>query len=127
MSSNRDHSVCRATCRDGEPCTTPALPNDAYRFAHSPTLREKRIEARRRGGEHRATAHRLQRRMTPRLTRVVELLESALDDAYSGALAPRQCEAVAAVARALIAAIELGELEVRLTTLEEREAQRVQA
>ena len=97
MPSNSDH--CQATRRDGEPCTTPALPGDSYCFAHSPALREKRVAARRRGGKHRATAHRLQRRMTPRLTHVVELLESALDDAYAGRLAPCNAEAVATVAR----------------------------
>src|ERR671927_487813 len=104
MPSNSDH--CQATCRDGAPCTTPALPGGSYCFAHSPALREKRVAARRRGGEHRATAHRLQRRIMPRLTHVVELLESALDDAYAGRPAPRNAEAVATVARALMAAIE---------------------
>src|SRR5919206_354942 len=92
-------AMARPASRRPCPVIATALPT------HPPCARSA---SRRRGGEHRATAHRLQRRIMPRLTHVVELLESALDDAYAGRPAPRNAEAVTTVARALMAAIEIG-------------------
>ena len=111
--------VCSATRKDGQPCQAPTVVGDASLcFAHSPTTRDARTEARRRGGAGRSSIARLERRRSVRLGTVLSRLESALDGVESGKLTPAQGGAIAALSRALVAVYEISELEGRLATLE---------
>ncbi len=115
-------ATCSATRRDGRPCETPVVSASRYCFGHDPQLAAKRTEARRRGGENRATAKRLSKIMPARLVGPFELLEQALTDVIDGGLDPRQASAAAAVARALVAVLQAGEVEERLRRLESAHA-----
>ena len=114
---------CRATRKDGTPCRTPVVGDAPYCFGHDPAAAVKRTEARRRGGQNRATAKRLAKLMTVRLVPVREQLEGALGDVLADRLSPQQATAAAAVARALLAVLQAGELEERLRKLEESQPQ----
>ena len=109
---------CQASRRDGHACG--ATPQDnGWCFSHDPGRAADRATAYRRGGENRSTRARLERRMTPRLRGVVRRLEGAMAAVEAGTMDPRTGTALATLARALIAAYEAGELELRVAALEQ--------
>jgi hypothetical protein len=110
--------TCQATKRDGSPCRSQVLSDASFCFTHSPTRADERAEARRRGGQGRSSAARLRRLVPPRLVSVYDALEAALTDVRSGEITPQQGQAMAAIARALAAVLQAGELEQRLRDLE---------
>lgn len=115
-----DHrSTCEATRRDGQPCTGPVLGDAGLCWAHDPSVAEKRAEKRRLGGQNRSNAQRLSKLMPLRLTPIFATLETALADVLSGDLDPKQAQAAASVARALVALVTAGEMEERLRRLED--------
>jgi hypothetical protein len=114
-------NVCRATKRDGTPCTLPATAPDGLCWAHSP----QHAERRRKLASHAARA----KRHTPR--RQVQEISADLADLYTDVLAGRVSPKVAAVAAQVantrIRALETerrwhetDELEERIDALEER-------
>ena len=113
---------CRATRRDGLPCTSTIVLASGYCGAHDPERRQQMAEARTRGGQGRSSAARLRGLLPPRLVPVFGRLETALDDVLSGKLDPRQATAAASVARALVAVLTAGELEERVRQLEAQSA-----
>jgi hypothetical protein len=112
-------ATCEATRKDGTPCRTQVVGDGRFCFAHEPALHEKRTQARRKGGQNRATARRLQKFMPASLVPIYELLEQALTDVLAGDLDPRQANAAANLGRALVVVLEHGELEERIRRLEE--------
>ena len=109
---------CQATRHDGQPCgATPQ--GNGWCFTHDPDRAADRANAYRRGGENRSTTARLEKRMTPRLRGVVRRLEGAMAAVEAGSMDPRTGTALATLARALIAAYEAGELELRVAALEQ--------
>jgi hypothetical protein len=114
-----DTPRCAGTRMDGQVCTAPVFAAGAsFCFAHDPERAAERAEARRQGGLRRSAAHRAERRMTPRLRRVVGRLEAAMDAVEQGTMDARTGTALATIARALIAAYTAGELEERVRVLE---------
>ena len=111
--------ACSALRRDGLPCRAMAS-SDGLCFAHSPALKGKAEEARRRGGKGKARAARLGRLVPRRLQGIYDLLEEALGEVHSGALTPTQGTAMAALAGAMVRVLTSGELEERVRRLEER-------
>ena len=111
--------TCTATRRDSHPCTAPVLGDGRQCWAHDPTLAEQCAEKRRLGGQNRSTAKRLAKLMPARLVPIWDQLETALAATLAGELAPRQATTAAALARALVAVLQAGELEERLRRLEE--------
>ena len=119
--SNRARTIpkhCQATRRDGQPCGATAQ-GSGLCFSHDPARAADRADAYRRGGENRSTTARLEKRMTPRLRGVVRRLEGAMASVEAGTMDPRTGTALATLARALIAAYELAELELRVAALEQ--------
>jgi hypothetical protein len=112
--------TCAATRRDGQACTAGVVGNGRWCFAHDPALQGKREQARRRGGENRATSRRLQKLLPARLVPVFAQLAVALAETHAGTLDYKQAQAMAAVARAMAAVLQVGELEARVRELEER-------
>lgn len=110
---------CQATRRDGQPCQARALPGSAFCWAHDPTQAGKRTDARRRGGQHSAKVHRLRGLVPPRLVAVYDRLEVALGETHDGTLTPPQAQAMASLARAMVAVLTAGELEARVRELEQ--------
>ena len=75
---------CTAKRKDGGDCQAPAL-EDGYCFAHSPSRKAERDEARRRGGKNSAKVIRLRGLVPPRLTGIYDKLEAAFDEVHDGA------------------------------------------
>lgn len=113
---------CSATRRDGQPCKAPAL-KDGKCFAHAPGLRQKREAARQAGGRNRATAARLEARsatLVPAVMRpVLHRLLQAMIEVGNGTMEPRRATALASVASAIVRVYEVGQIEERLSALEE--------
>ena len=112
---------CQGHRRDGTPCQGLALPTDGYCWAHSPALAEKRREVRQRGGANSARRARLSKLMPPRLVSVYDRLEKALEEVHDGGLDPRQAQAMASLAGALVKVLTGGEMEERIRNLEGRQ------
>ena len=110
---------CKSKTQAGEPCRGFAM-EDGYCFSHSPALEKKRLEARARGGKNSARAARLRALVPPRLMPVYDRLEKALEEVHGGKLESKQAQAMASLARAMVAVLTSGELEERLRDVESR-------
>ncbi len=110
---------CRAIKKSGGPCTARAV-RQGYCFWHAPDLEEKRQEARRRGGSSTSRAARAGKLLPIRLRPVADALESAISEVHEGTLEPRQAQAMASLAGALVKVVTSGEMEERLRALESR-------
>lgn len=117
VSSSRPQH-CRAKRKDGKPCKAQALPSDRYCWAHSPTLAEARLAARKKGGHGSSKQSRLGKLMPPRLVPIFAKLETALDEVHDGTLEPRAASAMASLAGAIVRVLTSGELEERVRKLE---------
>jgi hypothetical protein len=109
---------CSATRKNGDPCSAPPL-TDGRCFAHSDTTAAARNAARRKGGANSARAVRLQALLPARLTPVYARLEAALTEVADGEMEPKVGQAVAAIARAMVATLQAGEIEDRLRRIEQ--------
>ena len=109
---------CAATRRDGQRCQAPALPDSEHCFAHAEHLAANRQAAREKGGRHKASVVRLRGLMPPRLVPVFETLEAALGEVHAGTLDPKRAQAMASLARAMVAVMTAGELEERMREVE---------
>lgn len=107
---------CAATTRAGHPCGALAVSGTPFCNVHGPKGLEMSIK----GGRHRATAYRLEKGMSPRLRDVVTMLQDAARDVRSGDIKPSQGQALAAIASALLRALEQADLEIRVMALEVR-------
>lgn len=109
---------CCATRKDGRPCTAPALGTSPFCFAHDPQRAADRDAARKKGGQNRGAAARMRGLVPPRLSSTYDRLESVLERLDSGEIEPKTAQAMASVARALVAVLTAGELEERVRMLE---------
>jgi hypothetical protein len=110
---------CKALMKNGEPCTAPMLASGEYCFRHDPALAAERREASAKGGRNRSNLARIKSLAPPRLLPIYDRLERALEEVHEGRLNPGQAQAMAALARALAAILQAGELEQRLRRLEQ--------
>ena len=113
-----DPKRCAAPRKDGQPCTVTTLLADGHCFAHSDLTAEARADARRTGGRNSAKIVRLRRAVPPRLMPIFDRLETALAEIHAGSLDPKLAQAMASLARALVAVLTAGELEERVRRLE---------
>jgi hypothetical protein len=117
-------SLCRATRRDGQPCTMKAGEDD-YCFAHSPAVAERRRAGNAQGGRNKATPRRLERLIPSSLRPTLETLFTALDEVHDGTLDPRQASAMASLAGAIGRLYETASLEERLEAIEKAHEQNI--
>ncbi len=115
-------SLCRATRRDGQPCTMKAG-EDGYCFSHSPAVVERRRAGNAQGGWNKATSRRLERLIPSSLRPTLETLFTALDEVHEGTLDPRQASAMASLAGAIGRLYETASLEERLEAIEKAHEQ----
>lgn len=114
---HRPPEGCAATRRDGQPCRGAPLA-DGLCFAHTPALADRRDAARRKGGAHRATAHRLDARLPRDVAGVTRTVLDALDACARGDLEPSRGQAVASLARAALTAYSEWDTADRLDAVE---------
>ena len=109
-------SVCKATKRNGDPCTLPANGKQGFCWAHDPTTAEQRRRRAQRGG--RAKANR-------ELPTIKALLEDLTERVLSGEIETGRAAVANQLVNTRLRAIEqerkmreLEELEERLEALE---------
>ena len=109
---------CLGRNRDGSPCSAQPGPSGLCLW-HDPALAAERAAWRRKGGEGKSTANRAAKRLPKDLPHVRDALLRALRDVEGGGLAPPQANAMAALARAVVAVHQVAELEARVASLED--------
>src|SRR5262245_23705917 len=114
--------TCEAIKVDGQPCTAYARPGTRWCWAHDPDLKEKRDEARSKGGRERMRRAAVLPEEAPDLplatvADVVALLGQTINQTRKGALDPKVCNAVVQGASVLLRALEGGELAAQLEEL----------
>ena len=109
---------CTGTTGTGEPCRARPLTERDVCWHHAPDLADDRADARRRGGQHSATVHRLNARMPATLGRTVELLSDALEQTHAGRMPAARGQAVAALGRAIAAVYSEHAVEQRIAEVE---------
>ncbi len=113
-----DPKRCAGTRKDGTPCGAAVMGPGTLCYAHDPTRRAERDQARRKGGTNSATRNRLDRLVPATLRPMIGSLLDALDEVHAGTLDPRQASAMAALAGAIVRSYSVGILEERVQTLE---------
>mgnify|MGYP001577788517 CR=1 FL=1 len=120
--TSHEQPRCAAATKSGQPCRGRPLPGRPFCLSHDPSLAAERDAARQKGGRNRAAAARLGKLLPARLAPTFEKLEAALGEVHDGALDPKVAGAMAAIARAMVAVLQAGELEQRVRELEARAA-----
>jgi hypothetical protein len=90
-----------------------ALPS-GWCFAHDPALAEKRAAAHAAGGRASATSARVEKLTPASLRPILATLVAALDGVEAGDLTPRQGQAMAALAGAIVRIYESARLEAAM-------------
>jgi hypothetical protein len=110
--------VCRATKRNGTPCTAPARGSNGYCWAHDPTHADKRRRAASRAGRSKPSAE---------LRNVKAQLQALADGVLSGELDKGDAAVVSQVLNVYLRALETERKWKELTEMEERVAALEQA
>jgi hypothetical protein len=113
---------CSARNKDGRPCSAQAWRDGLCRW-HHPDLEAERNEGRRRGGQNRSNAARARKALAGDIRDLGDVkarLMRALAKVEAGALEPPVAGAMANLARAIATIAQVGEMEERLRSLEER-------
>lgn len=118
-----ERRTCAAVTASGAPCRmAPGIGAD-FCYTHSPERAAERTAARVRGGEATAGPRYFEAPAEPAQLRAVEaaqvLIEGTIHAIQRGG-DPSRARAIFAGLRLALVALELGELEARLTALEER-------
>lgn len=115
---------CTATTTTGRPCQAPAQQGRPFCYAHDPERTQERNDARRRGGYNRRTPKGGDPSGYPtRLRSVADVqavLERALADTWAQENSGARTQALVRLAHGALKALEIGDLEERLKTLEAR-------
>src|SRR3712207_5769437 len=102
--------TCRATRRDGSPCTSTIVLPSGLCHMHDPDRRASVATARAKGGQGRRRTARVQRLMPATLRPVLVRLLDALDQTHEGELDPKVAGALAALAGAICKVYQQGQL-----------------
>ena len=123
---SRDHK-CSATKADGTHCQASALKDSEYCFFHDPAKAKERMAARKRGGQtgKAATLPATAPDLSLKDGRdVVVLLGQTINQVRRGEVDPRVANAIGYLTGVLLKALEAGDVEERLSFLEEAIAKR---
>ena len=108
---------CKARTKDGTECQTPALAGSDFCFFHDPDKADERFEARAAGGRQ----NRMKTLSADAPDIQVEscsLISETINQVRKGELDPRVANAVGYLANVLIRAVEQGDMEERIKSLE---------
>jgi len=115
---------CSANKADGTGCRSTAVlkPDqcpDGHCSVHCPDRADAMAAARRKGGHNRSNVERSYSRLPDDLRAISRLLADTITEVKAGTLAPAIGNSVASLSRALIGAIESGNVETRVGELED--------
>jgi hypothetical protein len=113
--------TCRATRRDGRPCTA-AAGESGYCFGHDPGRAEAHKRGRSAGGQGRSTVRRALRILPGDMRGLLHALSQAFEETHDGEMEPRIAQALASLSSAVVRVYSAGELALRVKALEAREA-----
>jgi hypothetical protein len=112
---------CQATNKSGEPCNAAAN-ETGFCFAHDATKGAARAIARRKGGLQRITPHAADVSIVPKETRTIAdvmiILDYALQESLVLSNSIRRGRLLVSIAHGFIEALKVGELEIRLESIE---------
>ncbi len=111
---------CTATRRDGSPCQANARPGGALCWAHSPELRARAEDARRRGGQNKSNIRRAAKAMPRDMKDLAARILEAFEEVHVGTLAPDRANAMARFAAVYVQLHQAGEMQQRLEEIEAR-------
>ena len=113
---------CQSLTMAGQPCRSVAVMACEHGYhcnSHCPSQVADRQEARRRGGKNSSSVERAYSRLPDDLRAISRLLADTLTEVKAGTLAPAVGNSIASLSRALISAIESGNVETRVGELED--------
>lgn len=114
--------TCKAKLKSGKPCPNAASATN-FCFVHDPGKGKERAEARKRGGERRRVPHGGNADSIPKQVRTLDDVLAVLDYSLAEALpmenSIQRGRLLVQLAHAFIETIKTGELEQRLTALEQ--------
>lgn len=110
--------ACSATTREGRPCSAPVLPGGQFCIFHDPTRRERVAQGRRAGGAGKSNAARAAKRIPADIQDVLTDLYETLAELRAGTIPKGRATEIASVARAIVAAYEVGAVESRVERIE---------
>ncbi len=115
---------CSAVKADGSPCRSTAVLRsedcpDGHCSVHCPERADAMAAARRKGGHNRSNVERAYSRLPDDQRAISRLLADTITEVKAGTLAPAIGNSVASLSRALIGAIESGNVETRVGELED--------
>ncbi|MCC7119891.1 MAG: hypothetical protein IT310_15305 [Anaerolineales bacterium] len=115
---------CKSKTTNGQLCQAQAITGSKYCFTHDPASGAARAKARKKGGRRNRTPHAGNSESIPTKVRTIEDVLAVLDYALAETLplenSIQRGRLLVALAGAFIEALEAGELEARLTALEQR-------
>lgn len=112
--------ACQATNAAGEPCGATPQAGREWCWHHDPDLADERAEARARGGRHRSGAARARKRLPGEVSRMLDMIVEAFEDAHRGEYPQARAQTLASLANAYSRLHEIGEHDVALDDLAER-------
>ncbi len=110
---------CQSLTMAGQPCRSVAVMECGHCNSHCPQFEAERQEARRRGGKNSSAVERAYSRLPDDLRAISRLLADTITEVKAGTLAPAVGNSIASLSRALIGAIESGNVETRVGELED--------
>lgn len=120
-----DHRTCIAVTKTGKTCSSKPMQGEEYCFIHHPDKVKERFEARSRGGKMRQApwSNKVLSDGDPALglisvSKVPELIARIIDKVLTGELDYRLTGNIGYLISVYIRAVEVGELEDRITELE---------
>src|SRR4051812_46034432 len=119
MNDQQSSDPCSATNKDGSPCNAQAWRDGLCRW-HHPDLEAERTEGRRRGGQNRSNAVRARKALAGDIRDLADVkarLMTALTKVESGDLEPGAANAMANLARAVVAVAGVADFEAQLAQM----------
>lgn len=122
MNDTIPNKRCEAVLKDGTACGGYKVQGSRYCFVHSPHLREKATEARRRGGKRQWTVQLKDWEDMPltNLEDCKKFMARGLNDLRSGRITPQILSSMASGITALVKVIDLVDMERRIDALEKK-------
>src|SRR5262245_52002188 len=110
--------ACRATRKDGSPCSSRVVLPSGFCAMHDPDRQAAVAAARRKGGANKATTVRAEKLLPSHMRPVLGAVLAALRDVRDGTLPAQRATAIAALASAACRVYTVGLLEQRIEELE---------
>jgi len=111
---------CKHIKADGQQCRANALTGSDFCYFHNPETKEKMLESSSKGGSKRIYPDLDEFHFTGKPEDLIKLLQDSINDLRTNRINERKATAINALTGGLMKAIELINLEERITDLENK-------